>query len=176
MNHTYVIDIYGNGIDEAIRGVKERKRWLKRKTDELAKTLADMGATYAQFDFDRAVYSGDTNFRITVKREKANAYTVKANGQSVLFVEFGAGIKHGYGHPEVGEFGPGTYPGKGHWDDPKGWWYPTNDPSSASHTSKRSGKSWVHTYGNPPNAPMYNSVKSLTEELAQVVREVFNDE
>lgn len=172
----YVIGIFGDGVNEALKGVRAKQKWLKRKTDELAKRLADMGATYAQFDFDHAQYSGNTDVAIEVKKVGTNAYKVTANGESVLFVEFGAGIRHGYGHPEPGEYGPGTYPGKGHWNDPRGWWYETDDPSAATKTSKRSGKSWVHTYGNAPAAPMYNAVKTLKEELQDIVREVFESE
>ena len=69
----------------------------------------------------------------------------------------------GYGYPpeELNGMGPGTYPGKGHWNDPKGWWYSNEDGSGH------------HSYGNPPNMPMYNTVKELEQELERVVREVF---
>ena len=34
-------------IDELIKDVEERKRWLQRKTDQLAKRLAEIGAEQA---------------------------------------------------------------------------------------------------------------------------------
>jgi hypothetical protein len=86
---------------------------------------------------------------------------IYAEGESVAFVEFGSGIKYGYGHPQAGEFGvgPGTYPdGKGHWDDPKGWWY--------GHGQ--------HSYGNPPAMAMYRAVEQMTEDITRIAREVFS--
>ena len=161
------------GLDELIDALDQYPAWLERKAEELAKRLADMGALYAEFNYSGALYSGNTDCRIEVNQTGECTYTVTANGESVLFIEFGAGYLHGYGHPEPGEFGPGTYPGKGHWNDPKGWWYETDDPSKASKTSKKTGKSYVHSYGNPPSAFMYNAVKDLKQELKSVVEEVF---
>ena len=175
MKRKYVIGLDGSGVDEMLKGIEEHKRWLREKTEELSKRLADMGALYAQYSFDGALYSGNTDYTISVESKGEGAYVVKANGTTVLFIEFGSGVRHGYGHPEVGDYGPGTYPGNGHWDDPNGWWYQTNDASVATRTTKSTGQSWVHTYGNPPNAPMYNSVKDLERELESVVREVFHD-
>ena len=88
-----------------------------------------------------------------------NGYTVRASGEDVLFIEFGAGARYGYGHPEAAEngMGPGTYPGKGHWDDPNGWTIPNGQ----------------HTYGNRPGMPMYNAVKTIEQQIEQIVREVF---
>lgn len=165
MKHKYVIGLDGSGIDEMLRGVEEYKRWIERKTDELAKRLADMGAVRASFGFSRAVYNGVEDHTIDVERVGEAAYKVKANGETVLFVEFGTGVTYGYGHPEVGKYGPGTYPptnpNNPHWDDPNGWWIPKE-------------KGGGHTYGNPPNAPMYNTVKDLEREIEAIAREVFS--
>ena len=175
MKRKYVIGIDGSGVDEMLKGIEEHKQWLERKTDELSRRLADMGALYAEYNFSGALYSGNTAHTITVEPRGENTYAVKAEGETVLFIEFGAGVRYGYGHPEPNGYGPGTYPGNGHWDDPKGWWYPSNDAAASTRTTKKTGQSWVHTYGNPPNAFMYNSVKDLERELEQVVREVFSD-
>ena len=81
----------------------------------------------------------------------------------MLFVEFGSGIKYGSGHPENAEYGmgPGTYPnGKGHWDDPHGWYLPKD-------------KGGGHTYGNPPTMAMYDARKTIEQDLVRIVREVF---
>ena len=69
-------------------------------------------------------------------------------------------MTYGFGHPEAQEhgMGPGTYPdGKGHWNDPKGWYTPGGQ----------------HTYGNPPAMPMYTARKTIEEELPRIVKEVF---
>ena len=155
MKKVYNIDLSTQGIKELQDGLKEYDKWLKRKSDELAKRLADMGAVKAELNFAAAYYDGDEEHAITVEPIDGG-YSVKASGRTVLFVEFGTGL-NGYGHPELHGMGPGTYPGKGHWDDPNGWWY--------AHGQ--------HSHGNPPNMPMYNTVKELEQELARVVREVF---
>ena len=161
MKKVYNIELSTQGIKELQDGLKEYDKWLKRKSDELAKRLADMGAVKASLEFSRAIYTGDEDHEITV--EPCNGgYKVRATGTTVLFVEFGTGLI-GYGHPEPHGMGAGTYPGKGHWDDPSGWWLPRE---------KNNGHS-QHTYGNPPNMPMYNTVKELEQELARVVKEVF---
>ena len=150
------------GFDSAIAAVDEYQKWLREKSALLVERLAAMGATKASLDFSRAVYTGIKDATVSVE-PISKGYVVKANGESVLFIEFGSGVTYGYGHPEASKhgMGPGTYPSdKGHWDDVKGWWLPKD-------------KGGGHTYGNPPSAPMYNAVKTIEQELIRVVKEVF---
>ena len=151
-----------SSIDKAISQLENYSRDLDRKARELCERLAQMGALYAEWNFSGVLYSGDTDYKITVELGEGNTYIIKADGEAVLFMEFGAGVKHGYGHPQAWEFGmgPGTYPGKGHWNDPKGWWY--GEPGN-----------WTHTYGNAPGMPMYNAAKDLRQEILQTAQEVF---
>lgn len=155
MKKTYNIDLSDKGIKELQNGLKEYDKWLKKKSDELCKRLADMGAQKAEVNFAAAYYDGDEDHTISVE-QRGDGYVVRASGETVLFVEFGTGLI-GYGHPEEHGMGPGTYPGKGHWNDPNGWYY--------AHGKK--------SHGNPPNMPMYTTVKELEQELARVVKEVF---
>ena len=151
-----------SSIDRAIEQLEEYSDSLDRKAQELCERLADMGALYAEWNFSNVLYAGDIDYKITVDRVGENTYLIRADGESVLFMEFGAGIKHGYGHPQADKFGmgPGTYPGKGHWNDPKGWWFGEKG-------------NWTHTYGNAPGMPMYNAAKDLREEILQAAQEVF---
>lgn len=57
--------------------------------------------------------------------------------------------------------GPGTYPGQKHAFDPEGWYY------------KDSSGTKVHSFGNPPAAPMYGAIKDIELELETIAREVF---
>lgn len=162
MNKVVKVPLSRDGVDSAIKAVKEYRNWLREKSALLVEKLATMGATQASLDFSRATYTGIKDATVSVE-PLLNGYLVKANGESVLFIEFGSGITYGYGHPEAGKYGmgPGTYPSdKGHWDDEKGWWLPKE-------------KGGGHTYGNPPAAPMYNAVKTIEQEIIRVVREVF---
>lgn len=153
-----------SSIDAAIKQLGDYQKDLERKAQEICERLADMGAMYAEWNFSGVLYAGDIDYSIKVDRLDENTYVIKANGESVLFMEFGAGVKHGYGHPQADEFGmgPGTYPnGKGHWNDPKGWWF-----GEKGH--------WTHTYGNAPGMPMYNAAKDLRKEIWNVAQEVFS--
>ena len=151
-----------SGIQKIQDELKEYQRWQKDKAKELAERLAMLGASVASIRFSRAVYTGMRDSAVSVVAIQ-NGYAVKADGESVLFIEFGAGITYGTGHPEASEFGmgPGTYPdGKGHWDDPNGWYLP-----------KSAGGG--HTFGNPPAMPMYEARKQIEQELPRIVKEVF---
>lgn len=157
-----VVPLSESGIQKIQDELTVYRKWQEEKARELAERLAALGATVASIWFSRAVYTGKKDVEVTVE-ELPNGYKVKADGESVLFIEFGAGVTYGYGHPEAGEFGmgPGTYPdGKGHWNDPKGWYLP-----------KSAGGG--HTFGNPPAMPMYEARKAIEQELPRIVKEVF---
>ena len=157
-----VVPLSESGIQKIQDELMVYRKWQEEKARELAERLAALGATVASVRFSRAVYTGKKDVEVTVEG-LPNGYKVKADGESVLFIEFGSGVTYGYGHPEAGEFGmgPGTYPdGKGHWDDPKGWYLP-----------KSAGGG--HTFGNPPAMPMYEARKAIEQELPRIVKEVF---
>lgn len=153
------IELTNKSIGNAMREVRRYKKWVSQKEAELRSRLAMMGATVASIQFSRAIYSGSND--ITVRVDSTGSVAViYAEGESVAFIEFGAGATYGYGHPQAGEFGvgPGTYPdGKGHWDDPKGWWFGSGQ----------------HTYGNPPAMSMYRAVQEITENVTKIATEVF---
>ena len=130
---------------------------LDSKTKEICMRLADRGAARATFDYG-AVPLERNDVEVTSEETDRGA-KVTATGETVLFLEFGAGARMGYGHPEPQGFGPGTYPGKGHWDDPKGWWIPKEHGGG-------------HTYGNPPAMGMYNASREMRDRAQEVAEEV----
>jgi hypothetical protein len=154
------IGLTEQSINRGIREVQRYKEWVMRKEKELRTELAALGATVASIQFSRAIYNGSNDVTVRVD-DTGTVAVIYAEGESVAFIEFGSGIKYGYGHPQAGEFGvgPGTYPdGKGHWDNPKGWWY--------GHGQ--------HSYGNPPAMAMYDAVQKMTEEVTRIARGVFS--
>ena len=155
MKRKYEIELSDKGIKDLRQGLNDFDKWLKQKSEELCKRLADLGVTKAELYFSQAIYDGVYEYEVHAEK-CAGGYAVKASGEKILFIEFGSGLI-GYGHPEVQNMGPGTFPGKGHWNNPKGWYY--------EHGKK--------SHGNPPNMPMYKSVKELEQELERVVKEVF---
>lgn len=160
MNKKITINLTDKSIDSAIKEIRKYKLWVEAKEKELRLRLATLGATVASIRFSSAIYNGTNDVSVRVS-DKGDTATIYAEGESVAFIEFGAGAKHGYGHPQAGEFGvgPGTYPdGKGNWDNPKGWYIPGGE----------------HTYGNPPAMAMYDAVQAMTEQVTMIAKEVFS--
>lgn len=156
------VSLSDKSIGNAVSELRKYAAWVSEKEKELRMRLAQLGATVASIQFSRAVYGGTNDVSVRVDSTGSVA-VIYAEGESVAFIEFGAGAKYGYGHPQAGEFGvgPGTWSdgpdGRGHWDNPKGWWY--------GHGQ--------HTYGNPPAMAMYKAVQEMTTQLTQIAREVF---
>lgn len=164
MNRKVKVDMSSAGIDKLQKSLEEYEKWLNRKTQELVKRLADEGVEAARFTFDIAVYDGKKDVKVYAEPRDGNVVAVVAVGSSVLFLEFGAGYLLGYGHPEPMEYGPGTYPGKGHWDDPNGWYLPKEVQEEVGHE---------RSIGNPPSAAMYNALKELEDRIQEIASEVF---
>lgn len=153
------IELTNKSITNAIKEVRKYQAWVKAKETELRSRLAMMGATVASIQFARAIYNGSNDVTVRVD-DTGSVAVIYAEGEAVAFIEFGAGATYGYGHPMAGQFGvgPGTYPdGKGHWDNPRGWWYGSGQ----------------HSYGNPPAMAMYQAVQEITENVTKIAKEVF---
>jgi hypothetical protein len=143
-------------VSRAQRRLDEYFADLIEKANTVCERLASMGAVRASLDFSRAIYNGTNDVAVTVEPID-NGYAIHATGNAVLFIEFGSGASYGYGHPEPEGYGPGTYPGKGHWDNPNGWWYGNHE----------------HSYGNPPAQAMYNAKREIQAEVQRIADEVF---
>lgn len=152
-----------DSIDKAIKELQDYSKDLKEKAHAISERLASIGATNVSVTYAQAFYDGIRDVDISVE-ETDKGYKILASGETVLFLEFGAGVKYGSGHPLNGEFGmgPGTYnPTSENWKSPYGWWF--------------GGKYGAeHTYGNPPSMAMYNTGKDLKKEILRVAQEVFS--
>ena len=157
--------ISATNIDDAAQKLREYAKWVSQKESELIAKLAERGRSVAEINFTFAQYDGDKDdISVTVDSQGSSA-TIYAKGKAVAFIEFGSGAAMGYGHPDAGKhgLGPGTWStneelgGKGHWDDPNGWYY--------EHGKK--------SHGNPPAQAMWQAVQTMTEELTTIAREVF---
>lgn len=163
MSKTIQVGLSNSSINSAIKELRRYSAWVQSKEAELRSRLAMLGATVASIQFSRAIYNGTNDISVRVD-DTGSVAVIYAEGESVAFIEFGSGIKYGYGHPLAGEFGfgPGTWSdgdeGKGHWDNEHGWWYGSGQ----------------HSYGNPPAMAMYSAVKEITENVTRIAREVFS--
>lgn len=162
MAKTINIELSQKGLTKALKEMRKYEAWVEAKESELRLRLASVGATVASIKFSRAIYNGSNDISVRVDNTGSVA-VIYAEGESVAFIEFGSGIKYGYGHPDAAKhgFGPGTWSdgdqGKGHWDNPKGWYYGSGQ----------------HSYGNPPAMAMWSAVQEITENVTRIAREVF---
>lgn len=162
-------------INAAIKQIEALKAKLESKAKEICRRLAIYGATDARIGYSTAIYDGDRDVEIRVE-ETDNGYRIIAEGETVLFIEFGAGITYGYGHPQATEFGmgPGTwFPQRGmmihgvwtpNWMNPNGWYF--TDDLGEKH----------HTMGNAPSMTMYNTAQDLRRIVREVTEEVLKDD
>lgn len=151
-------------INKAYEDILKYKQWLAAKETELLNRLAFLGATRVSLGFARASLEDTKPVNVTTT-VIGNTATIIADGEQVCFIEFGTGVRFGYGYPgerPPGIVGIGEY-GKGKGKNPKGWWYTGDDGK---------GK---HTYGNYPYAPLYTTVTELAEQISTIARSVFND-
>jgi hypothetical protein len=160
------VKITCNGFDTAsvqmaIAELQKFKTDFDSKVMTVCEKLAQIGEVRARLDFADASRTYDGTNDVSVRVEPTGTgYRVVASGNAVLFIEFGSGTI-GYGHPEPGIYGPGTWSdgpsGKKHWQDPGGWYY--------AHGKK--------SIGNPPAAAMYHAEQEVRQRIQEVVSEVF---
>lgn len=150
-------------INAAVQELRDYAKWIETKADALAKRLAAYGLRQVRVGYNAAVYEQDKHIEVSVESRGENTYAVVANGRDVLFLEFGAGVRYGDGHPLNGDFGmgPGTYPGQTHVPEPGYWWYTGED--GESH----------YSVGNAPSMVMYMTGMELEREYTRIAREVF---
>ena len=167
------IDVFNKAtIDAAIKAVEDYSTKVQAAAEKIAKGLADLGYQVAVGILGGHVWSGETLGSLTVEQVGEGQYVLYAQSAAILFFEFGAGVREGYGHPMAEDLGmgPGTYPGKGNWDNPKGWWFITDDPRLAVHTTK-DGVMYAHSYGNKPHMPFYQADQAMRQDIVRIAKE-----
>lgn len=152
-----------NSIDKALKDLQEYKKWVQQKTQELAERLADLGLYEASVRFAQAQYDGDNDVEVYTE-PTAKGWKIVAQGRSVFFIEFGAGVHYNgsesYPNPRpsgivgIGEYGQGK--GK---QDLWGFYDAAGD--------------LVLTRGNPAEMPMYHAQKIMEENIRRIAKEVF---
>ena len=160
------MDLSRESIREGVKEIRAFRNWLTEKERELTKRLADIGwgratvrfASIAPFYNNGKGY----NYSISVRRI-GRGFAIRASGKDICFIEFGAGIRYGYGYK--GErpdsiVGIGEY-GNKQGGNENGWWY-----TSASGESE-------HTYGNPPASGMYEAEQAICQQVYKIANEVF---
>ena len=165
---TININLFDSGsIDKAIQEIRHYQNNLQRKVQIFVDRLAREGLHVVQSTMesipDEEKGSYYTEIVNTTNGDIIGA-AVRLTGDQVLFIEFSAGIRYGtssYPLPSGNKYGMGTYPGKGHWNDPNGWWY--IDERGEKH----------HSYGNRAYMPMYHAEQSIIKQVRRIAKEVF---
>lgn len=163
----YRVNLSAGSFRQLAKDIRDYRKSLQDKCEEFAYRLCEIGLKKAESILIRHVDTGQTigSLRIENNSEgKIVNMSIVVESDAILFLEFGSGIKYsGTENPKASElgYGPGTYPGKGHWDNPNGWWYPTGN-----------GK-YAHTYGIEAAMPMYNASREMIENVGRISKEVF---
>jgi len=147
-----------SNINQVVARLKAYEARIPTKLKMLAERLAEYGKVSIAAGFSAAAYDGDSSFSVNVV-ETANGCSVVVNGQAVAFIEFGAGVRYGYGYPGVrppGIVGIGEY-GQGQGANLDGWYFGEG----------------IHTYGNQPYAPIYYTAKELRAKILTIAEGVF---
>lgn len=160
-------------IDRAIKELEQYKKDITEKTELLRKKVAERLESLAANGFAGAIVDNLTEENGGVRYaqvttsvdERGNISVVIAQGEDAIWVEFGAGVYHNGSagsspHPKGSELGftIGDY-GKGM--GKKNTWGFYEDGELRL------------THGTPAIMPMYNSVKIVCDEIADIAREVF---
>ena len=167
------ISLSEKDIDRAIKELEQYKREIIRKTELLRIKMAERIANLAQSGFNGAVIDDLTNesrdtrtaeVQVSID-ERENVSIVIAAGEDAVWVEFGAGVYHNGSagsspHPKGSEFGftIGGY-GKG-MGKRQTWGFYEDGELRLTH-------------GTLAVMPMYNAVKTVCDEIADIAREVF---
>lgn len=165
------ISLSESSINEAIRQLKQYKRYVDEKTKLLKQRIAKELAIEAQSGFTSAIVDdllkgGGKNPEVEVSiNESGGTMLVIASGEDAIWCEFGSGIYHNTPvgtspHPRGAEMGftIGGY-GKGYGSRSVWGFYQDGELKL--------------THGTKAQMPMYNAVKTISERVDQIAREVF---
>lgn len=158
-------------IDKAMRELEQYKQDIIRKTDLLRERVAERLAELSRDGFAGAVVDdllkgGQRTAQVDVSIDQRDNITlVIARGEDAVWVEFGAGVHYNGSagtspHPKGSELGF-TIGGYGKGMGKKDVWGFYED-----------GKLRL-THGAHATMPMYNAVKTVCDEIAEIAREVF---
>ena len=172
MSKVIRVKLTAKSIDKAIKELKSYKQWLVDKTKEFLQELANEGVQIASAKFADAQYDGTNDVSCKVEERETNKVAVMAIGSATLFIEFGTGVKYPDNHPEASTNGMnrGEYGYKlGRLEN--GWRY-QGDPGT-SGTLDENHPGYIHTYGNPANMSMYQTVRELEDKFEEIARRVY---
>ena len=166
-NKSIKMELSHKSIQDTIKHLRAYQKSLVSKNEIFIKRLSEIGLNVIQTTMESIPEEDKGNYYTEIVNNikgEITGVTVRLSGTDVLFVEFSAGISYGtdsYPLPSVDKYGMGTYPGKGNWDNPNGWWY--KDESGKLH----------HSFGNRAYMPMYHAEEAIIISVREIAKEVF---
>lgn len=167
------IQLSEESINNAINQIRFMRDMLQTNITLFVKMLQTEGLTVGNAILQTVPkeYKDKCQIYATNVQRLGDTYTatIVLEGSQALFIEFSAGITYGTNtfpsmpnNPSYGSgYGMGTFPGQGHWDDPKGWFY------------KDESGNWVHSFGTKANAPMYHADDAMRNVLYEAAKFAF---
>lgn len=160
-------------IKKAIAEVEKYEKWLEEKTEIFIKKLAEKGVAIADRRFGNTETDGQKGNIAVYARKTADGYEVCADGDEVLFIEFGTGVTYPDNYPnkpaEIA--GRGTY-GKGH-GKRRTWAFYSDEQPGAYGWNPKGTEGLIATHGMPAQMPMYLTAKEVARIAEETAREVF---
>lgn len=165
------ISITSPDFDSFMKRISDRVDVYETRKREFLESLAEIGITCADIKFQNAVYDGTNDVIVDSSAEwiDENTIAVHASGESILFIEFGTGVYNPGVHPKADELGMirGEY-GKKKGQN-KAWVY-YGEPGT---NGEDLGNGKVKTHGNDANRCMWDSAENMRQQIANIVKEVF---
>lgn len=149
------IELSKSSVDKAIDEIKQYRKELRKKYDEVCRRLAEIGAKEAQAHLNLS--HGNTDATIMPVQKIDNGYKIVMSGADVYFVEYGTGDQ------VSSHFNPDVSVAWGSW--------------SVGHAQKlyNNGFWWYggeKLTGTPAEMPMYYAEKAIRANIDRVVKEV----
>lgn len=164
---------------EGIKGVLNHPLFdlhkRRAKVREFMEELAQIGVRVATIRFAEAEYDGDNDVKVhSPEWVDDNTLQIVAEGQSILFIEFGTGIYNPVQHPRANDLGMirGGY-GKGN-GMRRGWVYygePGTNGELVHFGEYYTGA--IFTRGNNANMCMWMTAQEMRDEIAKTAERVF---
>lgn len=164
---TLKIALSNQGLSDAVKAIKQYKKTLTAKINELIDRMVAVGEDFA-INAVGHVDTGETLNSIMGYRKGKTGFVVA--GGNAIWLEFGTGVIYNGAvgsspHPRGEELGMtiGTY-GAGGGSDVNGWYYVGDDGSLK------------HTFGIEANMFMYRTARQIEAVFPDLAKEVFGND
>lgn len=162
-----------DGINQLTNDLEEYKRWLLTKAEQLLDELSRRGIKTASERVRSA--QGDSDKNVAFVRDISYSgnsviLTITAEGEDILFIEFGAGIHYNGGASILGK---SPHP----WGDEKGYAI-GKFPKGRRGYSLGRFDSWTkpdgeESFGTEATMPMLGAIETIYTELNSACKKVF---